>query len=133
MRRYASFFSFALAMGLIVLLSSQPLSAQKKIVTKVVATAKPKAYKGKAPAHIEFIGTIFVSKHPVTVEYEWERSDGAKGGHLKVEVRGPRAVVKDTWDVGASGEHLRIWEKLHVFSPNIGYSTVAVSDVRCKK
>jgi len=110
-----------------------PMDAQQRTVTKVVAIAKPKNYTGRAPATIEFVGTIFVSKHPVTVEYQWERSDGGMGERKKVTIRSAGQGVTDSWQLGAPGQHLRVWEKLHILAPTGITSAAAVATINCRK
>ena len=44
---------------------AQAAPAAKGRVTKVAVVAKPAAYRGAAPAHITFRGTIFVTHPPV--------------------------------------------------------------------
>ncbi len=46
-------------------------------VTKIEMVARPKTFAGACPTTIKFTGAIHVSAFPVTVEYQWERSDGA--------------------------------------------------------
>ena len=93
--------------------------AQEHTVTKVAVVAKPKVYHGPCPAEIQFVGTIFVSKHPVTVEYQWERSDGAKGERQKVVIRSAGQGVYDSWRLSASKSHMKVREKLHVLMPQV--------------
>lgn len=71
--------SSLLILSATLILYTPSVVAQEHTVTKVVVVANPKAYHGPCPAKIQFVGTIFVSKHPVTVECQRERSDGAKG------------------------------------------------------
>ncbi|HZP67897.1 MAG TPA: hypothetical protein VFB32_16460 [Rudaea sp.] len=91
--------------------------AQEHTVTKVGIVAKPKAYTGACPADIKFIATIFVSRHPVTVTYQWERSDGAKSAPQKVEITSSGRGVDTTWKLGAPGKTTTVWQKLHVLAP----------------
>ncbi len=122
-----------LAFGLVLLAAHAPVAAaQQRTVTKVVAVAKPKVYGGPCPAEIQFIGTIFVSHHPVMVEYRWERSDGAMGETQKVEIRSAGQAVYETWTLGAQGKQYRVWEKLHVLAPTGIASAPAVATVTCR-
>ncbi len=116
--RYLKAFSIIISTAIFLVISLQPLNAQTGKVTKVVVIAKPKTYAGPAPTTIEFVGTIFVNKQPTTVEYQWERSDGAVGPRKKLTIRAAGEGVTDTWKLGAPGDHIRVWEKLHVFVPN---------------
>jgi hypothetical protein len=101
-------------------------------VTKVVTVVNPKTFTGQCPAELRFTGTIFVSRHPVTVEYEWLRSDGAKGPRQRVTINSAGQGVSDTWQLGAHGQHLRVWEKLHVLAPTGITSAPATATVNCR-
>ena len=115
---------------LLVLLIATNVYAQT--VTRVGAVAKPKAYSGQCPAEIQFIGTIRVSRHPVSVEYVWERSDGAQSRRQRVVIRSAGQAVREYWTLGARAERLHVWEQLHVLAPtNIRSPRVAVR-VNCR-
>jgi hypothetical protein len=101
-------------------------------VTKVVAIAKPAHYTGPCPADIQFIATVFVSRHPVTIEYQWERSDHARGPRQRLEIRSAGQGIYDTWRLGARGQHLRVWQKLHVLAPTGISSAPAVAQLTCR-
>ncbi|HYM61890.1 MAG TPA: hypothetical protein VEZ11_13485 [Thermoanaerobaculia bacterium] len=101
----------------VVVVFAVSLFAQEHTVTKVAIVAKPKVYTGPCPADIQFIATIFVSRHPVWVDYQWERSDGAKGERQRVEIRSAGQGIYTTWHLGAGREQLHIWERLHVLAP----------------
>ncbi|HTX99652.1 MAG TPA: hypothetical protein VMG09_06500 [Bacteroidota bacterium] len=134
-RLIAVCFLLSFAVGLVTLpLSAQPRQKviKKGTVTKVVAIAKPKVFNGRCPATIQFVGTIFVKNPPVTVEYEWLRSDGATGGHQTIEIRSAGQGVYDSWTLGSPKEHLRVWEKVHVISPVNRTSGPATAVVNCK-
>jgi hypothetical protein len=113
-------------------LCTQSMVAQQHTVTKVVVVAKPTIYNGPCPAEIQFIGTIFVSRHPVTVEYQWERSDGAKGERQKVVIRSAGQGVYDTWRLGAPKAHMAVWEKLHILAPTGMTSAPATVRINCR-
>lgn len=122
-----------LVLGAVAMFSfTKPVAAQQRTMTRVVAIAKPKAYNGPAPARIEFIGTIFVSKHPVVVQYQWERSDGAKGERKRIEIRSTGQGVSDTWTLGQKGKRMRVWEKLNVLAPTGISSAPAVVTINCR-
>ena len=104
----------------------------KGTVTRLAAIAKPANYTGKAPAKIQFVGTIFVKNPPVKVEYEWLRSDGATGERKTIEIRSAGEGVYDTWTLGEPKDQLHVWEKLHVISPVDKISGKAVSIIKCK-
>ena len=100
-------------------------------VTKVVVIGKPSTYTGPCPAEIQFVGTIFVSEPPVTVEYEWERSDGARGERHRLEIRSAGQGVYETWKLGEPTKHMRVWERLHILSPRNMTSPHAVVTINC--
>jgi hypothetical protein len=116
--RYSNIFAIVLLTGIFLAATPQRQKVQDAKVTKVVVIAKTKTYSGPAPTTLEFVGTIFVNKQPATVEYQWERSDGAVGPRRKLTIRAAGEGVTDTWRLGAPGEHMRVWEKLHVLAPN---------------
>jgi hypothetical protein len=91
--------------------------AEQRTVTRVGIVAKPRAYNGPCPASLEFIATIHVSRHPVRVEYQWERSDGGRGRRETIEIRSAGQGVTDTWTLGRGGERRVVWERLHVLAP----------------
>jgi len=113
--------------------TAQPLAAQEHTVTRVVAVVNPKNPKGECPLELKFTGTIFVSRHPVSVTYEWERSDGARSGRKTIEIRSAGQGVTETWKLGAKGETKTVSEKLHVLAPTGMTSNEASTTVRCNK
>jgi hypothetical protein len=108
------------------------LKVRKGNVRKVVTVASPKVWNGRAPAHLRFTGTIFVNNPPVEVEFTWIRSDGAKSPVQRVTIASAGQGFTDTWDVGAPKEHLKVWERLEVVSPNRASSNPAFVVVNCK-
>jgi hypothetical protein len=107
-------------------------SAQQRTVTRVGVIPKPQTYNGPCPAPLQFIGTIHVSRYPVSVEYVWERSDHAIGPRQRVEVTSVGHGVIDHWKLGGRGEHLHVWEQLHVLSPSNVRSPRAYVQVNCR-
>ena len=107
-------------------------AATPATVTKIEMVARPKAFSGTCPATIKFTGAIHVSAFPVTVEYQWERSDGATGPKRRVVIRGPGLGVNDTWTLGGAGDHVTVGEKLHVLSPNDVVSPMVSAKVVCR-
>jgi hypothetical protein len=106
--------------------------AQQRTVTRVGVVAKPQVYTGPCPANLRFIGTIHVSRYPVPVEYVWERSDHAVGPRKRVEITSAGRGVTDSWRLGARGEHLHVWEQLHVLAPTNVRSPRAFVRVNCR-
>ena len=92
--------------------------AQEHTVTRVGMVAKPRAYQGACPVDIEFIGTIFVSRHPVWIEYRWERSDGAVQQPRRIQITSAGQGVAEWWKLsGRAGVVHQVWMKLHVLAP----------------
>lgn len=124
---------------LIPLLALAPLAAFARpaaaqyTVTKVVAVVNPKSFTGDCPAQLKFTGTIFVSRHPVTVSYQWERSDGGKGPRQTVTINAAGEGVSDTWTLGSKGAHLTVSQKLHVLAPTGITSAPATAKVNCNR
>ncbi len=109
----------------------QPARADGPVVTHVSVGARPANYVGKCPAHVRFIGTIVVSRSPVVVEYQWERSDGAQSAPQRIEVRGKGRGVTEDWELGAPHAPQQVWERLHVLAPNGMTSAPARVRVAC--
>lgn len=107
-------------------------AAHAQTVTRVGVVAKPKNFSGRCPAEIQFIGTIHVSRHPVEVEYVWERSDGAKSERRRIVIRSAAQGVNEYWTLGTRGMRKVVWEQLHVLAPtNIRSKRVPVR-VNCR-
>lgn len=104
---------------------------QEGAVTKLAIGAKPMSYNGKCPAEISFHCAITVSHPPVAIEYQWERSDGATSARQRAEIRGTSLTVYDSWTLGEGKEHLRVWEKLHIFSPKDRSSAPVAVNINC--
>jgi hypothetical protein len=123
--------SVALVLAVAVSLAV-PLIAQSRTVTRVGIVARPKVYRGPCPATIEFIATVFVSHHPVMIEYEWERSDGARSSRQRTEIRSAGQGISTTWTLGAGRERREVWERLHVLAPTGIRSPVARMRIVCQ-
>lgn len=108
------------------------VSLDAQTVTRVGVVSKPQVYTGPCPAPLEFIGTIHVSRYPVRVTYVWERSDGAVGPRETVVIRSAGRGVSDSWQLGGRGQHLRVWEQLHVVAPSNVRSPRAIARVNCR-
>ena len=102
-------------------------------VTGFKPAAAPKTYTGKCPVTVHFSSIINTNHRPVTIEYEWVRSDGAKGPKQTATITNQMEVVRDTWELGGAGEHKTIWEKVHVLSPNNISSGEATARLNCSK
>jgi hypothetical protein len=123
--------SFAVLIGL-----PTTLSAGDDPIGNVSVTADPESFAGRCPVTIKFTGTIEVLAYPMTFNYHWERSDGAKGPVHVVRVPSPRTrtiTVVDTWRLGSQGQNLNVWQKLHVNCGNTHIvSEPASASISCR-
>jgi hypothetical protein len=103
-----------------------------------VAANRSQYAGGGCPIQIVYTATInFVMPHPkgLAFNYHWERSDGAKS---PVQVVKPSAnqrsmVVRDTWRLGAKGQHYDASVTFFVNSGNTHLSEGSPSvSVTCK-
>lgn len=104
----------------------------QRTVTRVAIVAKPRVYDGPCPADLQFTATIFVSHYPTFADYQWERSDGAKGPRQHVDIRSAGRGVTDSWHLGAGRRRYVVWERLHVLAPTGIYSPEARVTVNCR-
>jgi hypothetical protein len=86
-------------------------------VTGFQISADPRSYSGTCPAKIGWKATIHVSNPPVQIAYRWERSDGSPGPTRRLRITEKTADVTETWQLGGSGSHMTVWQKVHVLSP----------------
>jgi hypothetical protein len=121
--------NFALVVALLVAL---PSFSQFRTVTLVGAVARPRVYRGPCPANIEFIATVFVSRHPVWIEYDWERSDGSRSARQRVQIRSAGQGIRTTWTLGGRRDHREVWERLHVLAPTGISSPAARARINCQ-
>ena len=107
-------------------------AAHAQTVTSVRVVARPKNFNGRCPAEIQFIGTIRVSRHPVEVEYVWERSDGARSERHRAVIRAAGQGFNEYWTLGARGMRKVVWEQLHVLAPTNMRSNRVPVRVNCR-
>ncbi|HEY4099621.1 MAG TPA: hypothetical protein VGM20_01965 [Gemmatimonadales bacterium] len=109
------------------------------------AAAVPSRYSGNCPAPIDFIGRIIATAVGMTIDYQWERSNGStsKVQHVTVTAAArnhgadsgaapysvPTAV--DRWKVGFPARGGRFWERVHIIAPVDFTSPQAQTDVDC--
>jgi hypothetical protein len=112
------------------------LSADDQTIGDVTVTANPESFAGRCPVTIKFTGTIQVLNYPMTFNYQWERSDGAKGQVHVVRVPSAKTktvTVVDSWKVGSKGQNLQVWEKLRVNCGNTHIvSAPAAASINCR-
>ena len=105
-------------------------------IGQVSVTATPQSFTGRCPAHLKFTARIAVDRYPMTLNYQWERSDGAKGPVKVVKVPNANThsvTTVDSWQIGAKGDHLDVWEKIRVRSGNTDItSDAATVTVTCR-
>ena len=117
--------------------ASRPVGAQgaaapPAVVTSVVVKISTINYQGSCPAKLTFTGTINttgVPRGPIT--YQWIRSDNAKSPKRTVTMTGTTVTVTEKWQVGRSGEHMRLWARLQVLAPTAITSNQADGEVLC--
>jgi hypothetical protein len=120
--RFALVVALAVAVGI-------PAFSQERTVTKVAIVAKPQVYTGPCPAALQFIATVFVSHHPVWIDYRWERSDGAMGPRTRLEIGSAGQGIYTTWTLSKGGT---FWERLHVLAPTGISSPQGTAHVNCR-
>ena len=130
--RPCTFIALPLACAALAAAIPATVVAQQHTVNRVVVAARPASFAGRCPAHLHFVGTIYVTRYPVWLEYEWERSDGGRGPRQRVEVRSRSLTVGDSWELGGGRERLRVWERLHVLAPTGISSPAANVSVNCR-
>jgi hypothetical protein len=105
-------------------------------IAQVRVVAGPRHYHGPCPGQIRFSAKIVVDRYPMTLNYQWERSDGARGPVRVVRI--PSAATRsitavDMWRTGTRGERAELWEKIRVRSGNADItSDPAVVTLACR-
>ncbi|MBZ5627357.1 MAG: hypothetical protein LAO06_00660 [Acidobacteriia bacterium] len=102
------------------LVASRQVQAQDPIKSVKVGVNYSR-YRGPCPAHLRFTGNIYVDRVPMTYNYQWERSDGAKGKKHVVHVSnsGERHLtIHEEWSLGTPGRTREVWQSLRVRSGN---------------
>jgi len=105
-------------------------------IGQVTVTARPESFNGTCPAHIHFSARIEIDKYPLSLNYEWIRSDGAKGPlkTWRAPSSGTRSLTAtDSWTLGQKGEHIEVWEKIRVRSGNTDITSDSVTvSITCR-
>jgi hypothetical protein len=103
-----------------IFLAASPAARAQGPIKAVKAGVNFSHYRGPCPAHLRFTGNIYVDHYPMTYNYEWERSDGAKSQKHVVHVTGPaqlHIVVREEWVMGSPGTK-EVWQQLRVRTGN---------------
>jgi hypothetical protein len=90
-------------------------------ISSVKVGANYSHYRGPCPAHLRFAGNIYVDHAPLTYNYQWERSDGAKTEKHVVHVQNPgerHLTIFEEWNLGAPGASKEVWQRLRVRTGN---------------
>ncbi len=96
-------------------------------VTGITAQVTPESHVG-CPETFNFSATITVNR-PGTVQYKWERSDGAGAPTETVTFAAAGSkTVNDTWNLGTAGSY---WERVRIMSPNSIVSNKATFTLSC--
>ncbi|MBN1250113.1 MAG: protein kinase [Anaerolineae bacterium] len=97
-------------------------------VTNVQASVNPANWAGTCPKEFVFTADITVSSAG-TVQYVWERSDGAAATAESVDFAGPGTQsVNSSWTLSASGTY---WKRLRVTGPSALTSNQASFTLAC--
>lgn len=118
-----------------ILSGTREIAAQG--ILNVHVRVNPEVYRGRCPGEIVFTGRVEVDRAPIVLNYEWERSDGAKGQRKTLHVHSPETrtvTIVDRWHVGGhAGDRIEVWERLRVRSGNADVSSPrAVATVECR-
>jgi hypothetical protein len=88
----------------------------------ITVNANQSNYNGSCPDQIVFTAwvTVVAPEDGDVFNHQWTRSDGATGPTVVHRLhRGiNRVEIKETWSLGATGNHYNVWEELHVNSGN---------------
>jgi hypothetical protein len=102
-------------------------------VTLVENSVRPTKFVGKCPATLHWTAHLTVRNPPVKVQYQWLRSDSAKGPLKEILIRGTEAIIGgESWQLGGDKEHIIVWERLAVLEPNVLHSRAVAVNVTCR-
>ena len=119
--------------GLITAAVAVTVIAQVRSIGSVGIFTRPsRIWEAPCPANLEFVGTINANRWPIWVNYRWERSDGATMATQRVQMRSAHQRVTDSWRLGRRGEHIIVWERLHVVAPTNVFSSQGRVNVICR-
>ena len=125
-----------LLVGLVVGFATQISSSPLPAITSVNVVANYQDYTGPCPAKLVFTATVNVGQLPISFNFQWERSDGAKSKlkvmHVPQGHPGTVTIVEE-WQLGASGKQATVSEKLRVRCGNLDITSApAVVVVNCR-
>ena len=93
-------------------------------------------YRGPCPAHVRFTGNIYVDHYPMTYNYLWERSDGARTQRQVVHVTSAaqrHLTILEEWSLGEPGRSTAVWERLRVRTGNTDVASESANvTVQCR-
>ncbi len=84
------------------------------VVSISTFTVPASPYAGACPATATFYG-VLTTNRPITVVYQWERSDAIVNGPYSQSVGSSSAIIADQWKSIPSGTS---WERVVVLMPN---------------
>jgi len=123
----------SLCLVAVFVLSCLASTAAAQGIGGVTVKASPDTYNGPCPAKIRFTGVIEVLHRPMTLNYHWERSDGAKGPVKVFHVTGNTRTITtvEMWQLNTPGRE-QITATLHVNSGNDHLSSSATVRATCR-
>ena len=102
-------------------------------VLHIENTVRPTKFTGKCPATLRWTAHLTVRNPPVKVQYQWLRSDSAMGPLKEILIHGTEGIIGgESWQLGGDKDHLVVWERLQVLSPNVVHSRAAAVNVACR-
>jgi hypothetical protein len=72
------------SLGIVLLLFPGTSREGQSPISRVTVGVNYSRYNGSCPANLRFTANIYVDRVPMSYNYEWERSDGAKSGERVV-------------------------------------------------
>jgi hypothetical protein len=113
---------FAVVLSLASLLSTASITAAfaQETITFRDFSSSTRAVQGNK-TEISFVAILNLNVVPITFNYHWERSDGAKGEQkvIKVNNAGESSYkLTENWTVGSGIDIANLWVKVYVNSGN---------------
>ncbi len=111
-------------------------SAGSTYVDSAAGAYYPQNYTGACPHTFRFEGQVYTyaTPTPVTVKYQWVRSDGAKGPIQSILIKTPTGnagvhTAEYNWTLG---KPFTGWAAVNVLSPNVYAGNHAAISLSCK-